>query len=110
MKIQGIPFVVINWNEIASTKHRGKSGKALWRTFEEGNIRVRMVDYPPGYVSDHWCSRGHVLLVLTGELSLELMDGRKFTLQSESSFQVEDDEANPHRPTTELGASVFIVD
>ena len=101
---------MINWDKITSNEHPGKSGKALWRTFEEGNIRVRMVDYTPGYVSDHWCSRGHVLLVLKGELILELMDGRKFTLQSGSSFQVEDDEANPHRPTTELGASAFIVD
>jgi|GEM_PF-4387406 len=25
-----------------------------------GNIRVRMVEYTPGYLADHWCNRGHI--------------------------------------------------
>lgn len=110
MKIQGVPFALVNWNEVASSEHPGKNGKATWRTFEEGNVRVRMVDYTPGFILDHWCGRGHVLLVLQGELVIELMDGRKFTLHSGTSFQVEDNETNPHRLRTEVGARVFIVD
>jgi uncharacterized cupin superfamily protein len=82
---------------------------AYWRTLEIGNIRVRMVEYSPGYFADHWCSRGHVLLVLEGELVTELQDGRTFTLRPGMSYQVADD-AEPHRSHTATGARLFIVD
>jgi len=109
MKIQDVPFGTIDWNTIEPTKHPGVTGEAYWRTFEMGNIRVRMVEYTPGYLADHWCSRGHVLLVLEGELVTELDDGRKFTLKPGISYQVAD-EVNPHRSYTEKGAKLFIVD
>lgn len=109
MKILDVPFCTIDWNLIVPTKHTGVTGEAYWRTFEMGNIRVRMVEYTPGYLADHWCRRGHVLLVLEGELVTELEDGRKFTLTPGISYQVAED-ANPHRSYTEKGAKLFIVD
>jgi quercetin dioxygenase-like cupin family protein len=68
-----------------------------------------MVEYTPGYAADHWCSRGHVLLVLEGELRTELKDGRSFKLAAGMSYQVAND-AEPHRSRTEVGAKLFIVD
>ncbi len=109
MKIQDVPFCTVDWNTVEPTEHPGLTGKALWRTLEIGNIRVRMVEYSPGYSADHWCSRGHVLLVLEGELITELSDGRRFKLTSRTSYQVAD-EINPHRSYTEKGAKLFIVD
>ena len=109
MNIQGVPFCTIDWSSIEPTIHHGVTGEALWRTFEMGNIRVRMVEYTPGYLADHWCSRGHVLLVLEGELVTELQDGRVFTLTPGMSYQVAED-INPHRSHTEKGAKLFIVD
>jgi quercetin dioxygenase-like cupin family protein len=109
MKITDVPFCTIDWNEISPTQHPGIEGYAYWRTFEMGNIRVRMVEYTPGYIADHWCNRGHVLLVLEGELYTELSDGREFKLTPGVSYQVADD-ANPHRSYTKTGAKLFIVD
>jgi len=109
MKIQDVPFGTVDWDKVIPTKHPGVTGEAYWRTFEMGNIRVRMVEYTPGYFADHWCSRGHVLLVLEGELVTELADGRTFTLTPGTSYQVAN-EANPHRSHTEHGAKLFIVD
>lgn len=109
MKIQDVPFCTVDWNTIIPTIHPGITGEAYWRTFEMGNIRVRMVEYSPGYEADHWCNRGHVLLVIEGELVTELRDGREFTLKPGMSYQVADD-ANPHRSHTEKGAKLFIVD
>ena len=109
MRIDHVPFVTTDWASIPSTRHPGASGEALWRTFEAGNVRVRMVEYSPGYVADHWCSRGHVLLVLEGELETELQDGRTFTLTAGTSYQVADNDA-PHRSSTTTGARLFIVD
>jgi hypothetical protein len=64
MNIQDVPFGTMDWSTQPASEHPGTTGKALWRTFEMGNIRVRMVEYTPGYLADHWCKRGHVLLVL----------------------------------------------
>ena len=91
MEIQDIPFCTVDWNSLKPTRHPGITGEAYWCTFEMGNIRVRMVEYTPGYLADHWCRRGHALLVLEGELVTELEDGRKFTLIPGMSYQVAED-------------------
>ena len=109
MEIREVPVCTVAWDTIKPTRHAGITGEAYWRTFEMGNIRVRMVEYTPGYLADHWCKRGHVLLVLEGELETELDDGRKFTLMPGMSYQVAED-SNPHRSYTEKGAKLFIVD
>ena len=109
MNIQDVPFGTMDWSTVAPIEHPGTTGKALWRTLEIGNIRVRMVEYTPGYLADHWCKRGHVLLVLEGELETELSDGRKFLLKTGMSYQVAND-VNPHRSSTATGAKLFIVD
>src|SRR5258706_602183 len=79
-----------DWNTIASTEHAGESGVARWRTRQCGDIRVRMVEYSPGYVADHWCTKGHVLLCLNGSLETELADGRRVVLTPGMSYQVAD--------------------
>jgi hypothetical protein len=109
MKIEQVPFCTVDWSQVPASEHPGESGKAYWRTLEVGNLRVRMVEYSPGYYADHWCSRGHVLLVLEGELVTELQDGRSFTLTPGVSYQVADG-AEPHRSHTTTGAKLFIVD
>jgi hypothetical protein len=109
MKISGIPFVTTEWSSIERTEHRGETGRAFWRTQNFGEIRVRMVEYSPGYAADHWCVKGHVLLCISGELHTELADGRKFTLTPGMSYQVAD-HAEPHRSQTAIGATLFIVD
>ena len=109
MKMQSIPFEAIDWTTIEKTEHPGTDGVALWRTRQFSDIRVRMVDYSPGYLADHWCSKGHILLVIEGELETELADGRRFTLKAGMSYQVADG-AEPHRSSTRTGATLFIVD
>ena len=109
MRIEDVPFGVTDWAAVPTTEHKGESGVAWWRTLEAGNIRVRMVEYSSGYLADHWCSRGHVLLVLEGELETELKDGSSQVLRAGQSYQVADD-AMPHRSRTAGGAKLFIVD
>jgi len=109
VKIEGVPFQTTDWSTLPSTAHPGETGTAYWRTLELGNLRVRMVEYTPGYRADHWCERGHVLLVLEGELVTELRDGRRFTLGPGASYEVADGIA-PHRSETASGARLFIVD
>jgi len=109
MRIDAVPFSTVDWSRVPASEHPGETGQALWRTLEVGNIRVRMVEYTAGYRADHWCSRGHVLLVLSGELTTELADGSTHVLTAGMSYQVAEDAA-PHRSFTPTGATLFIVD
>ncbi len=109
MKLESIPFTTTDWSAVPPTVHHGEAGTAQWRTLQFGALRVRMVDYSPGYIADHWCSKGHVLLCLAGRLDTDLADGRTFSLGPGVSYQVADGEA-PHRSRTDVGACVFIVD
>jgi hypothetical protein len=68
-----------------------------------------MVEYSPGYLADHWCEKGHIILCLAGELETELRDGRRFWLRPGVSYQVAD-HADAHRSSTAKGATLFIVD
>jgi len=109
MKMSNIPFGTTDWSEVERTEHAGETGMAFWRTRHFGDLRVRMVEYTPGYLADHWCSKGHILFCLEGELHTELEDGRQFVLTPGMSYQVAD-QAEPHRSSTATGARLFIVD
>lgn len=109
MQMADIPFGTTDWSTITATEHLGHAGLAQWRTRQFGDIRVRMVTYSPGYVADHWCVKGHILLCLEGELQTELQDGRTFVLKPGMSYQVAD-RAETHRSSTTVGATLFIVD
>ncbi|MGA9473623.1 MAG: DHCW motif cupin fold protein [Terriglobales bacterium] len=109
MKMTGFSFVATDWTRVAASEHPGETGVAFWKTQNFGEIRVRMVEYSPGYLADHWCSKGHVVLCLEGELDTELADGRRFTLKSGESYQASDGEPS-HRSSTKTGARLFIVD
>ena len=109
MKMPPLPFTVTDWASVPATEHKGETGSAFWRSFIVGELRVRVVDYTPGYLADHWCEKGHILLCLEGELITELKDGRSFRLTPGVSYQVAD-HAEAHRSRAPQGAKLFIVD
>jgi hypothetical protein len=109
MDMKDIPFGLTDWSKVPPVEHAGTTGVATWRIGNFGGIRVRMVEYSPGYCADHWCSKGHILLCLEGELHTELQDGRQFVLTPGISYQVAD-HAEAHRSSTATGARLFIVD
>ncbi|MDB5316572.1 MAG: hypothetical protein JWO24_2416 [Rhodospirillales bacterium] len=110
MKLPPLPFTAVDWSAMPAEKHPGETGFALWRTMQTGDIRVRVVEYSPGYLADHWCDRGHVIYVLAGELESELRDGRRTVLTAGMGYQVSDFGDAAHRSSTKDGATLFIVD
>ncbi len=104
-----LPFTVTDWSQVPTEVRQGDTGTATWRTIHAEGIRIRMVEYSPGYCADHWCAKGHLLLVLSGSMTTELKDGRRFTLRAGMSYQVADG-TSEHRTTTEEGANLYIVD
>ena len=110
MQIPPLPFTVTDWSKVTPTHHPGTTGHATWRTLNIGDIRMRLVEYSPNYLADHWCDRGHLLYVIEGVLDTELQDGRNFRLTAGMSYQVSSFGDSPHRSVTESGAKLLIVD
>ena len=81
MQITDVSNTSINWDDIPITKNSGERGNAYQRTVELGNVRLRIVEYSPGYKADHCCCRGHVIYVLEGEIVSELKEGGDFILK-----------------------------
>lgn len=109
MDISAFPFQTVDWSSVKEEIHKGITGSATWRIFPMGNIRVRIVEYSPGYFADHWCRKGHVLFCMEGEMTTELEDGREFLLTAGMSYHVGDN-CEAHRSRTEKGCKLFIVD
>ena len=109
MQLSQIPFAATDWSSVERVEKIAQAGQAFWRSQQFGDVRVRMVEYTPGYVSDHWCEKGHILLCMNGELHTELKDGRTYTLTPGMTYQVAD-HAEPHRSTAPKGATLFVVD
>ncbi len=110
MELRLSPFTLTDWSMVPEIRYPGTNGHALWKTVELGDIRIRKVEYSAGYLADHWCDRGHILLVLDGQLISELKDGRRYELTPGMSYQVSNFGDPAHRSSTETGARLFIID
>lgn len=109
MEISSFPFQTIDWAIIEKEEHSGITGKAYWKVFQMGIIRVRMVEYSAGYLADHWCNKGHIIYCISGKMITELEDGREFSLSAGMTYHVGDN-SNAHRSRSENGCSLFVVD
>lgn len=104
-----IPYQTIDWSVIPKVEHKGGTGSAFWQTIEFGGLRVRIVEYSPGYLADHWCRKGHIVHCLKGEFISELQDGSKSVLSEGMTYVVSDD-LSSHRSSTKDGVKVMIID
>jgi hypothetical protein len=111
MKLTGIPETILDWSKIPAFRAAGKIGSANVRACLAGSAQVRVVEYGPGYLADHWCNKGHIIYVLLGKLIIEHQNSQNpCYLQAGMSWCVGDDEAPPHRVRSEDGATIFIID
>jgi hypothetical protein len=111
MKLTNMPEAVTDWSSISAVTVPGASAVAKARTRQLGDVTLRVVEYTPGYLADHWCSKGHVIYVIAGELTIEHQDDRPAcALSAGMSWHVADDEEPSHRVRSKAGATVFILD
>jgi len=109
VSIKAIPFQVIDWTSIPKTEHKGTKGHAIWQTLQLPELRIRIVEYSPSYLADHWCQKGHIVHCLEGEFINELKDGKKFHIKKGTTYVVSD-EVSSHRSSTKNGVILLIVD
>ena len=68
MQIANLPFQTLDWSSVSKEEYKGETGTAFWQVIMVNEIRVRIVEYSPGYKADHWCSKGHIILCIEGEM------------------------------------------
>ena len=107
--MQAIPFQVVRWEDVERVAHPGFTGQADWRTLLFDGLRVRVVNYSPGYLADHWCQKGHVVYCLEGCVTTELETGERYVLEAGMSYIVSDG-LSSHRSITETGVRLLIID
>jgi hypothetical protein len=104
-----ISFQTIDWSGIPKTEHPGESGTAIWQTIQLPGLRIRMVEYPAGYLADHWCQKGHLVHCLEGEFVSESADGNHSVLTCGMTYVVTD-QMSSHRSATKKGVKLLILD
>jgi len=109
MHDQAIPYQAIDWATVPRTEHRGESGTSWWRTLQLPGLRIRVVEYSPGYLADHWCQKGHIVHCLAAEFVNEQQDGPGTVMRQGMTYVVADG-ASSHRSRTDRGATLLIVD
>ncbi|MEO7393525.1 MAG: DHCW motif cupin fold protein [Chitinophagaceae bacterium] len=109
MKLSSFPFQTLNWSSIPKDEHKGETGMAYWQVQMMNDVRVRMIEYSANYKADHWCSKGHIILCLEGEMETELKDGRIIKLSKGMCYFVGDNN-EAHQTSSEKGCKLFIVD
>lgn len=97
------------WNCIPTDRADGETGFALIKKYKAAGIQIRMIIYSERYLADHWCDKGHVLIVQSGELLIEHKNNPERMLSAGSLYIVGDD-SMPHRLSTAEGATVYIID
>jgi mannose-6-phosphate isomerase class I len=107
--MSNIPFQVIDWNTIDKTEKQGLEGFTTAQTMLFQGLKVRIVNYSPGYLADHWCTKGHIVHCLQGEFVTEHEDGSSYTLTQGMTYIVSDD-LSSHRSKTANGVKLLIID
>ena len=109
MTLPPIPPTAFNWDDLVAETFPGASGHATVWTQNVENIRLRQVRYSAGYVADHWCDKGHVVFVVSGQLILEHKDHPARVIDQGSTYVVGDN-SMPHKALSKTGATAWIVD
>lgn len=109
MIIEKISPQSFNWENSVTERFEGETGYTQIKTHSAGTIKIRQVEYSTNYLADHWCDKGHVVCVLSGQLTIEHKDGSEHTVTSGSNYVVGDN-SMAHRAKSMSGAIVIIVD
>ena len=107
--MSNISFQKIDWSTVEKTVHPGETGIAHWQTIQFPGLRIRLVNYSPRYIADHWCQKGHIVHCLEGEFESELSTGDVLRLCAGDSYVVSD-ELSSHRSISQKGVTLLIID
>lgn len=109
MKIENIYPTSFDWDALTAEKSNGETGYATCKTQNFGSIKLRQVEYSTNYLADHWCDKGHVVIVVKGELIIQHINQTELTINCGSTYVVGDN-SMAHKTKSIVGATALIID
>ena len=109
MIIEYINPTLFNWDNLVAEKFDGETGYATIKTQIVGTIKIRQVKYSSNYLADHWCDKGHIVFVISGQLILEHINKTELVINSGSTYVVGDN-SMAHKAKSTVGSLVLIID
>ncbi|MEO6132180.1 MAG: DHCW motif cupin fold protein [Saprospiraceae bacterium] len=104
-----IPFTLIDWSELDLKIKEGVTGSSAQKVIDFAGLKIRIVEYSPGFMADHWCMKGHIVHCLQGNFESEMENGEKYYLTAGMTYVVSD-EMSSHRSNTKNGTTLLIID
>ncbi len=101
--------ISFNWENVEAEKYEGEYGFAIIKTQNVGNIKLRQVEYSKNYLADHWCDKGHIVFIVSGQIVIEHIDNSEIVLNIGSTYVVGDNSLK-HKVKSTNGATVLIID
>ena len=102
-------FAHYAWSNVPVTEHAGETGTAFQQALSAGPYRIRKVRYSTDYRADHWCDRGHIVLIVAGGITIELRGNSSVPLSAGHVFWISDGK-DVHRMYSKNGAELYVVD
>ena len=100
-------------------KYKSEFDSLPWQTpadgirhkcFDQGGKRLRLVEYSD-QMHEHWCEKGHLGIVLSGELEIDFFDGSSVRYKLGDALFLPDGADHSHRARILSGkATVFFVE
>lgn len=109
MNFTAFPFSSTDFGQVPVEIHKGATGFAEWKIIQRDNVRIRMVTFSPDYLSDHWCTKGHIFFCVEGQMEMELENGERHPL-TKGQMHTVGDNIDAHRSYSREGCTLFIVD
>lgn len=109
MKIHALENINLNWENIQSEITHGISGHFIAKTFIHEDIKIRNIEFSADYEADHWCEKGHIIFVLSGELHMEYNEGSGTSIPQGNSL-ILGDNISFHKAKTYTPTHIIIID
>jgi uncharacterized cupin superfamily protein len=110
MKLKSFSVGEIDWSKVPAVAQAGETGTAAARTVKLGDVTLRFVKYSAEFKADHWCTKGHILYVVSGNVVIEYDDGTHTYLSPGMSWHAPEGATTAHLLRCERDATVFIMD
>ncbi|MBX3163535.1 MAG: DHCW motif cupin fold protein [Bacteroidetes bacterium] len=109
MEIKTLENLAINWENIPTEKANGITGFVLAKTIELPAFKIRELSFSENYEADHWCEKGHIIYVISGELIIAYNDGTHITIPTGNSL-ILGDNISSHKAKTKTETQILIID
>ncbi len=79
-----------------------------YKSYVEGNQRIRLVEFSEEFVEEDWCTKGHMGYILKGRVSIDF-NGILLKFRKGNGFFIPEGEKNKHKARIAKGKKALII-